>query len=581
MSQILFNQLKKEVIEISDRNPCLSSDNAFITWFIEAYLGADENEAIKSIAGGSKDKGLDACFIDHEARMVFLLQGKYQQGASPLAERRADLIALANLGRTLLLDDSTKFQTHLVKLDVSAKLLLEKARELIQKRDYRLRLQFVSTGKISKTHLDDAEILIDDWENSSIETFSRVNLLNFMQDYIEGAAPPTPVIVLPIEENEAFSRYDKFTGITSWIFTMRGASIAKLFNNIGIRLFARNIRGFLGSTDVNKEMQLTLQEESQYFWYYNNGITIVCDEAREIKIRGRSHLKIINGQIINGQQTTRILSQNKDNDAEVLVRLVEIPRDKSESQEIYSHIINKIVAATNWQNAISQSDLKSNDVEQVRIEREFRKHNYQYLRKRMISSEARERYGERYRWIVRKDDLARAIAACMMDPYEVRLGKDRLFEDDAYYKIFDRRNISEYLLYFWLNRMVTYYARLDYRRGYAKYVVMNFIWAKLGQDLRRPYMRSRFIKACERENKYYRELQRIFSLIESTFILALAYYRAHKRRDGKLLDESTFFKHKNLHKEFEKYWDKQPKQKKILFRKRREKFIERLKGIEI
>ena len=40
-----------------------------------------------------------------------------------------------------------------------------------------------------------------------------------------------------------------------------------------------NVRGFLGSTEINRGMEATLTREPEYFWYYNNGVTIVCDDA--------------------------------------------------------------------------------------------------------------------------------------------------------------------------------------------------------------------------------------------------------------------------------------------------------------
>lgn len=185
-----------------------------------------------------------------------------------------------------------------------------------------------------------------------------------------------PTVILPISGQEVFKRYDNSTGITSWIFSMAGADIGKLYGDIGIRLFARNIRGFLGNTDINRVMQVTLKEESEYVWYFNSGITIVCDESRQISTKGANHLRVTNAQIINGQKTTRCLVLQKNARAEVLVKLIEIPRDSSVGHSKYGHIVSEIVSATNWQNAISQSDLKANDVEQIHMEREFRKFNY-------------------------------------------------------------------------------------------------------------------------------------------------------------------------------------------------------------
>jgi len=61
----------------------------------------------------------------------------------------------------------------------------------------------------------------------------------------------------------------------------------------GDRLFARNIRGFLGDTAINDGMQTTLQRELSTFWYFNNGITIVCNTARKTAEKGHVVLRVL------------------------------------------------------------------------------------------------------------------------------------------------------------------------------------------------------------------------------------------------------------------------------------------------
>ena len=113
MNQIenkLYKELQKEVKEIIDRNPTLSPDNAFITWFIKAYITDDENKAIDALSGGANDKNADAIYIDHKTKIIFLIQGKYRQNINTKNEKINDVLALANLGRALLLDENNLFK---------------------------------------------------------------------------------------------------------------------------------------------------------------------------------------------------------------------------------------------------------------------------------------------------------------------------------------------------------------------------------------------------------------------------------------------------------------------------------------
>lgn len=563
MKDDLFNTLKQEILEIKDRNPHLMDDAAFVVWFLRAFITEDEKQAVESLTGKAGDKSSDAVYIDHDNRIVFIIQGKYHTNSN-ISENRSHVIALAALGRSIVTERSESFQALLSKANSIAKESFTEARNYVLKRGYELVLRYVSTGKISDTHIKDSEANIDDFDNVRFEPHDYTDLMKLMQDYIEGASPPIPTINLSISGNEVFSKPDRETGISSFIFSMSGTEIGKLYNDKGIRLFARNIRGFLGAaTKVNRVMKATIEEEPEHFWYYNNGITIVCDEAKQIKKGISNIIKVRNAQIINGQQTTRALANAGKNDAEVLVKLIEIPRTNETNSQKYTHLVSEIVSATNWQNAISQSDLKSNDAEQVRIEREFKKLNYFYVRKRMDKKETVKYGSNKYAFKISKEDLARALAACNSDPYEVRLGKDRLFEDDIYSKIFNGRKAAEYITIYWLYTYVNYWSKqTDARRVYAKWHVLNLTWELLQKDLKKIAYRDQFRKIIERERNYTTVLRPLNLLINDLFVLSIKFYNKNKKSEDKVQEARDFYKHVNLHKTFHNFYKQSLKENK-------------------
>lgn len=575
-----LDDLNKEVLEIKDRHPKLSLDNAFVAWFLRAFIVNKESTAVEALKGGSKDKGVDALYIDHEVGAVFILQGKYHQVAKVVSESRSDVIALGDLGRVLLLNDRKGFDALLHDADPSARDALEMAHKVLQKGNYRLVLQFITTGKVSETHKEEATQRIEDWTNASFDVYSRDDLLRVMQDYIEGASPPVPSISVPIHGDQMFNRYDEITGISSWVFTVLGTDLAELYNDIGDRLFARNIRGYQGKTEVNRGILGTLENEPDYFWYFNNGVTIISDNARQITERQHKYLRVANAQIINGQQTVRSLSACSTSTATLLVRVIVVPREAAIGYERYSYLVNQIVKASNWQNAITQSDLMSNDIEQVRLERELWKLGYHYLRKRQTITEARRITGSRYRYFIKKEDLARSVGACLLDPYEVRLGRDRLFEDDVYSKLFDGRPAAEYLTYNWLSQIVSLYSRGDIRRSYAKWLVLNFTWLQIGKMLKRRELRENFRYIAERRARYEKQLKSLYNAVDSIFRAAMAFYRANRKTKDGILDESTFFRHKFLHREFLKYWRLSTNTRRNYVDKQFDSFIKYLHDVE-
>lgn len=582
MTNDLLGPLRKEVSEVQDRHPELSPDNAFVVWFLRAFVVDDEDTALAAIVGGARDKGVDALHIDHDNRLVSVVQGKYRQNTHAGPENRSDVLALANLGRVLARKERQEFKALLGDADVGVEDSLAKARDAIQKRGYRLILNFVTTGKVSPTHREEAVQCLDDWDLVSFEVHARNDLVRRMQDYVEGAAPPVPTISLPIHGEQSFNRFDQETRISSWVFTILGADLARIFKDNGIRLFQRNIRGYLGKNDINRGIERTIEKEPEYFWYFNNGVTIVCDEARQITDRRRKLLRVSNAQIINGQQTTRTLAGTTGRTATVLVKVIAVSRDSDDDQRRYSHLVSEIVSATNRQNAIGQVDLKSNDLEQIRLERDLKKLGYRYIRKRQSKSETRRADPKKYKAFVKKEELAKAVGACLLDPFEVRQGVNRLFEDDLYGRIFDGRPAIEYLTFYRLLRIASYCGRGDVRLGYSKWLVMHFLWSEVGTRLQRHSLQASFLYAAEREHSHWKTLHPLYRAFEQIYHTAMAFYRANKRtKDASLLDPSTFFKYRGRHLQFQKFWASSKNRRRNAVGGQLRKFVEGLRGINV
>jgi hypothetical protein len=552
-----FRHIKTEVREITHRHPALKPDEGFLTWFLRAFIVDDEDTARKSLTGKSRDKGIDGIYLDHDARTVFVLQGKYRQADSPPLEDRNHVLGFAHLAGVLK-GVRADFAQFIANLDEGVLGELEKARKMmLAPHNYRLSLYFVTSGRVSKNLAEEAEATAAKFD-STLQVFDRHGLVRLLHDYVEGAAPPVPALDLPTLGTELLHRHDPATRITSYLFSMSGKELAKIYDKAGIRLFARNIRGYLGKSLVNREMQSTLKSEPEYFWYFNNGVTIICDSAKHIQQGGASYLHVENAQIVNGQQTTRTLSQHPTAAAAVLVKLISVPRSTEMGQAHYERLVGEIVAATNWQNRISLSDLRSNDVVQVHLERELRKLDYQYIRKQMSKGEAHRVFGRRHRWFVKKEDLARSVGGCLFDPYQMRLGKERLFEEENYKEIFNGRSASEFLVFYWLHKIVAKESRSDSRRGYARWVVLNFVWSELGPLLLKPLYGNRFRMMAEAQSSHERDLQPLRSGIDRLYLAALAFYRKNKRSlEKKRKDESTFFKQAKLREKFLKFWNSQ------------------------
>lgn len=136
------------------------------------------------------------------------------------------------------------------------------------------------------------------------------------------------------------------------------------------KLFAENIRNFIGLSDINTGILKTIESEPENFIYFNNGVTILCSEiiplpAKTVgKTTGLFDCKGLS--IINGAQTVGSLGIAIDKTPEqlkrckVFVRL--IPLNKCPD-----NFGTRITIASNTQNKIEKRDFVSLDPLQLNL----------------------------------------------------------------------------------------------------------------------------------------------------------------------------------------------------------------------
>lgn len=175
-----------------------------------------------------------------------------------------------------------------------------------------------------------------------------------------------------------------------------------------------------------------------------------------------------------------------------------------------------------------------------------------YVRKRMTKGEARRAAGARHLRLVKKEELSQAVAGCDLDPSLLRQGKERLFEERWYRHVFPTADPKYYLPRYWLLREVGYAARGYPERAYAKWLVLNFVWAILEPLCRGRSGAETFWLACERDDGNV--VSPLLRAIAAVFKAALRFFRAKRGTGEMAIDVSSFFRRRNLHKEFARYW---------------------------
>lgn len=553
--KVNWSDLKDEVALIRKSHPRLKDDSAFVLWFLRAYLADSEDAAVKALTGATGDKSIDAIFFDDKVKQVHVIQGKYRQSDSH-GESRSDVLSFADLS-TIPWEEKNVLAAFYNKLDPLVRSKFEELVKRVRSQKYALRLYYVTTGKCSKTIVNEAKERAWNAEGQvELRVFDSKGVLNMLKDYLEGVAPAVPTLFLPLASegpiiNEgAVHRFDPRKGVESWVFSMETKDIAEMYDKAGIRLFARNIRGYLGGTEINESMAQTIRDEPDNFWYYNNGVTIVCDDMKREVYEGKDVMRVERPQVINGQQTTRTLSKESATKGSVLLKVIKIRRHAGDDEE-YDQLVNSIVRATNWQNYIEPSDLVSNDYVQVSIERSLRKVGYQYIRKRQTKSEARSLMeGDMFQ--IDKREMAQAVGACLLDPATVRKGKEGLFEDPYYKAIFSTNSTPYYLSRYWLMRRVQYVARGKPERAYAKWLALNFAWSWISADIGSGEKERKF----RYNSEYYNDNEVLYPLnkaLDFIFKSIHQFFVLERGKGEKARDPSTFFQRTNLDTDFKQF----------------------------
>lgn len=194
-------------------------------------------------------------------------------------------------------------------------------------------------------------------------------------------------------------------------------------------IFEANVRDYQGKTQVNEQIQDTLQHPgSEDFWWLNNGITVLATRATQ---SGKT-ITVENPEIVNGLQTSteiHLYFGNSNTDAEdrnVLIRVI-VP-NAAESRD-------RIIRATNSQTAIPPASLRATD----RIHRDIE----QYLKPFGLYYDRRKNFykneGKPINRIVSIPQMAQAIMAILLQrPDMARARPSSLIRrDDEYHKLFN------------------------------------------------------------------------------------------------------------------------------------------------
>lgn len=375
------NKLKERFMKYLSADT--NSEDELISKSIAAYTvsffsEATDEEASYSVCDGSDDGGIDAIYVSHTAKILIVVQSKYNKSGSA-TWKKAEFLNFKEACENLL---SGKYERLSKKLNSR----ISDIDYAFDETDYKCLFIMSHTGKIGGA----SEILelMKDWQNelnrsACTDDISDSNSLPyqvhlFSREDIVGGLSGASRKTITIKDVQLFSygRLDEpHTSIFGYI---DGTQLKEWWESHNISLFEKNIRGLLGDTPVNQSIKNTILTEPELFWYFNNGITVLVDRISPHKRNANNNpnglFTLENITIVNGAQTVNTIGKITDLEAlkkvKVYIKVIQI--------DAINDLIYKITRATNYQNAVSGRDFASQEENQQRLQKEILIEGYKY-----------------------------------------------------------------------------------------------------------------------------------------------------------------------------------------------------------
>lgn len=357
---------------------------SFVFLVVKTVLDLPEEEALDCLTEGGNDFGVDAAHIgdlEDGEFVVTVFQGKYKQDLAGDANFPQGGVEKVIQAIRYIFDPDSVITTN-----AQLTKRIEEIRSLVRDGHIpRVRIVLCNNGlrwnDISQQLIDGTGFPAD---QVSWEFVNHDEVVRLMQT----AKPVDDTLRLA---GKAIIEDLDFCRILIGKIPVR--EIEVLFNRHGDLLLDRNVRRFLGlqGNRVNQGIDHTLRTAAELgnFYFYNNGITLLCQKFTYNALQGENYQVRVEGlQIINGGQTCKTIQSTLSalagagtgmEKAFVLVRLYQLPSDSSD-------LVRSIIYATNSQNPVDLRDLMSNDSKQKSLETAIRDLGFTYHRHRSEAS---------------------------------------------------------------------------------------------------------------------------------------------------------------------------------------------------
>ena len=459
-----YSIIRKLTEQVKNNRGLTKYSDAFYFIALKYYLGLEENVIDNSITdlsygmssapnGELRDNGVDAIYIDSNSNIVYIFNFKFLEKPKFKNYPSDECDKILSYLDILFAYDETQNYYFNDKLKEKTKDILS----FMDDKTVEIKIVFASNyfDGLEKTKKELFERALS--EKGSNITFEEIHLNDLIHKYLnrnhieyKGVCEVDKDFMFPKKTNGELELF---------IAKIKANNLLKLFISdkskresnksltateimsckVDDQLFDDNVRIFLTKNNkTNKKIIETARHQPDNFFFYNNGITIICDKC---KVTGGAPSKLIlsNYQVVNGGQTIHSIYEAAKSDYNCLTEVEVLCRifagtDESKKRQIARY--------TNTQTKVSDRDLSSLDYIQMLLNEEFSLFNLKYERKKNQYKGIAQR---KLRYDSHKTGQL-LMAFKLGKPHIARSNKKEVFSDNYVNQIFDQNLTAETII---------------------------------------------------------------------------------------------------------------------------------------
>ena len=319
-----YSKISENLVTIKIDNNYDTLSMAFAHWYLQNYYHMDPQDIAEAIIDGGDDLGIDSIIIDEDEQALTVMQYKFPSKKENIGNEinQADILKTWN-GFLTLVSNGISYQGINSRFSDFKKQL-----ENTVVTHFKICFISYNKGVVANRNIvensaetfrndtgSDLEIIYHD-RNSIANIYEKLNRKNN--------------IVITLKYKQMQSAYNvKERSIDSMVGFVNGKELVHAISNNIATIFDENIRLYEYGSSVNTGINRTATstDQSDMFYFYNNGVVFICDSTQNSP--ASSEIILTGASVVNGCQTLNTLYNAEQNgklsdSVYLLVRIISI-----------------------------------------------------------------------------------------------------------------------------------------------------------------------------------------------------------------------------------------------------------------